>query len=172
MIVLYLLKQPDNIISTPHHLYPTSFLPYILSTPILSTPPGILSAVPCPRGTLRNQTGAAAEGDCFPCTPGYYCAQEGAIEVSGECDPRYYCPDFANVTSAQPSGFECPAGFFCIQKTATPQACLPGKTLGFFTLHCSSSLSCINEYLAIDSGGYVYGNGLILEVLLAWIFGL
>ena len=27
---------------------------------------------------------------------------------------------------------------------------------GFFTLHCSSSLSCINDYLAIDSGGYVY----------------
>ena len=26
----------------------------------------------------------------------------------------------------------------------------------FFTLHCSSSLSCINEYLAIDSGGYAY----------------
>ena len=26
----------------------------------------------------------------------------------------------------------------------------------FFTLHCSSSLSCKNEYLAIDSGGYVY----------------
>ena len=26
----------------------------------------------------------------------------------------------------------------------------------FFTLHCSSSLSYINEYLAIDNGGYVY----------------
>ena len=25
-----------------------------------------------------------------------------------------------------------------------------------FTLHCSSLLSCIKEYLAIDSGGYVY----------------
>ena len=25
-----------------------------------------------------------------------------------------------------------------------------------FTLHCYSSLSCINEYLAIDIGGYVY----------------
>ena len=25
-----------------------------------------------------------------------------------------------------------------------------------FTLHCSSSLSCRNEYLAIDCGGYVY----------------
>ena len=26
----------------------------------------------------------------------------------------------------------------------------------FFILHCSNSLSCINEYLVIDSGGYVY----------------
>ena len=25
-----------------------------------------------------------------------------------------------------------------------------------FTLRCSSELSCINEYLAIESGGYVY----------------
>ena len=25
-----------------------------------------------------------------------------------------------------------------------------------FTLHFSSSLSCINEYMAIDSGDYVY----------------
>ena len=25
-----------------------------------------------------------------------------------------------------------------------------------FHSHCSSSLNCINEYLAIDSGGYVY----------------
>ena len=35
--------------------------------------------------------------------------------------------------------------------------CCGVKILGnFFTLHFSSSLSCINEYLAIDSGGYVY----------------
>ena len=25
----------------------------------------------------------------------------------------------------------------------------------FFTVRCSSSLSCVNEYLALDSGGYV-----------------
>ena len=25
----------------------------------------------------------------------------------------------------------------------------------FFSLHCSSSLSCMNEYLAVSSGGYV-----------------
>ncbi|KAK2178477.1 hypothetical protein NP493_542g01017 [Ridgeia piscesae] len=35
--------------------------------------------------------------------------------------------------------------------------CCGVKTMGkFFILHCSSSLSCINKYLAIDSGGYVY----------------
>ena len=35
---------------------------------------------------------------------------------------------------------------------------LPHRTLPRlfnFTLHCSSSISCMNEYLAIDSGGYV-----------------
>ena len=26
----------------------------------------------------------------------------------------------------------------------------------FFTLRCSSLLNCINEYLVINSGGYVY----------------
>ena len=35
--------------------------------------------------------------------------------------------------------------------------CCGVKILGvFFTLHCSSSLSCIDEYLTIDSGGYVH----------------
>ena len=35
----------------------------------------------------------------------------------------------------------------------------------FFTLHCSSSLNCINEYLAIDSGGYVYEQSLYINCL-------
>ena len=33
----------------------------------------------------------------------------------------------------------------------------------FFTLHCSSSLKCINEYLAINSGGYVYKQPLCIN---------
>ena len=33
------------------------------------------------------------------------------------------------------------------------------QTFGmFFTVHCSSSLSCIHGYLTIDSGGYLYTN--------------
>ena len=38
---------------------------------------------------------------------------------------------------------------------------LPCQTMGtFFTLHCSGSLSCVNEYLAIDVGGYLCRNSL------------
>ena len=38
------------------------------------------------------------------------------------------------------------------------ESCTAVLNLGqvFFTLHCSSLLSYINEYLAINSGGYVY----------------
>ena len=39
----------------------------------------------------------------------------------------------------------------------------------FFTLQCSSSLSYINEYLAIDSGGYVYEQLGALIVAYGWM---
>ena len=35
-------------------------------------------------------------------------------------------------------------------------AVLKSSASVFLTLQCSSSLSCTNEYLAIDSGAYVY----------------
>ena len=37
-----------------------------------------------------------------------------------------------------------------------------------FTPRCSSSLSCINEYLAIDSGGYLCTNS-FLTLIAAWL---
>ena len=40
-------------------------------------------------------------------------------------------------------------GFECCAAVLKPWASV-------FTLHCSSSFGCINEYMAIDSGGYVY----------------
>ena len=40
----------------------------------------------------------------------------------------------------------------------------------FFTLHCSSSLSCINEYLATDNGGYVYEQPLRINCSI-WLDG-
>ena len=38
------------------------------------------------------------------------------------------------------------------------ESCAAMSNLGHvsFTRHCSSSLSCMNEYLAVDNGGYLY----------------
>ena len=37
-----------------------------------------------------------------------------------------------------------------------------------FALHCCSSLSCMNEYLAVNSGGYVNTNNLC-TCIAAWL---
>ena len=37
-----------------------------------------------------------------------------------------------------------------------------------FTLHCSNSLSCTNEHLAIDNGGYLYKKPLINCSVAGW----
>ena len=41
------------------------------------------------------------------------------------------------------------------------ESCVPRQILGnVFILNCSSSLSCMNAYIAIDSGGYLCMNSL------------
>ena len=46
---------------------------------------------------------------------------------------------------------------------------LPTQTLGIvFTLHCSRSLTYMNEYLAIDSGGYLCTIS-FRELIAAWL---
>ena len=48
---------------------------------------------------------------------------------------------------------------------------LPCQTLGeynVFSLHCFHSLSCVNEYLAIDSGGHLRMDG-INALTAAWL---
>ena len=87
---------------------------------------GTVSASLCPRGTQRNQTGGAAESDCFPCDAGYYCDNEGMLGPTAQCDARYYCPDTAKIESAAPTTYLCPPGFYCPQGSANPVACPPG----------------------------------------------
>lgn len=43
----------------------------------------------CPLGTYNPSQGMAAESDCFPCDPGYYCNATGLSAISGE----YECGD-------------------------------------------------------------------------------
>ena len=89
--------------------------------------PGTLAADPCPRGTMRNATGAGAQSDCWPCDPGYYCGNTALLEPTGVCDARYYCPDYASVETSAPSNYSCPAGFYCPANTGVPIGCPPGE---------------------------------------------
>ena len=96
---------------------------------------GATAAVPCPAGTMRNETGGTFVGDCYPCTGGFYCNQLAAIEPAGQCAARYYCPSAANdITDPNPASYLCPTGFYCPDNIADPVACPPGKTL--FALDC------------------------------------
>lgn len=80
----------------------------------------------CPPGTIRNVPGAASEDDCYPCPAGFYCDRSGLTAPTGVCDERFYCPDFAKISSPQPTDYQCPAGFYCGNATAMPEACPPG----------------------------------------------
>ena len=103
---------------------------------------GTVSATLCPRGTQRNQTTGAAESDCWPCDPGYYCDSEGMLGPTGVCDARYYCPDSAKIDSAMPTSYECPPGYYCPAGTGTPVACPPGMFYCIFLLPCRIRHTC------------------------------
>ena len=47
--------------------------------------------------------------------------------------------------------YDNPVGILC---------CRVKPWAGVFTIHCSSSLSCMNVYMTIDSGGYLCANSL------------
>jgi len=98
---------------------------------------GTVTAELCPRGTMRNQTGGQSELDCWPCDGGHYCDVDGGLGPSGECQERYYCPDVANISSATPSAYLCPPGFYCPQNTADPVPCPPGRRGGRWDECCS-----------------------------------
>lgn len=103
---------------------------------------GTVSATLCPRGTQRNQTTGAAESDCWPCDPGYYCDSEGMLGPTGVCDARYYCPDSAKIDSAMPTSYECPPGYYCPAGTGTPVACPPGMFYCIFLMPCRIRHTC------------------------------
>ena len=119
---------------------------------------GTVTAERCPIGTMRNQTGAQSEDDCWPCEAGYYCDMEASLGPAGECQERYYCPDIANISSSAPSAYLCPAGFYCPQRTSDPVPCAPGERWecgillyslllccnGMFLCHCSIFLFLIH----------------------------
>lgn len=76
------------------------------------------------------------------CPEGLYCAWLGATNVTGECEPGYYCPAGSSGSNQVPcpasyyrslprAGSEefcavCPRGFYCPEATAIPLPCTRG----------------------------------------------
>ena len=42
-----------------------------------------------PQGTFGNETGVAADTDCYQCTPGMFCENTGLVGVEGEKHSTY-----------------------------------------------------------------------------------
>ena len=45
----------------------------------------------CPRGTYGPVEMLSSDVQCTQCTGGYYCDNNGAVNVTGPCQPGYYC---------------------------------------------------------------------------------
>lgn len=56
---------------------------------------------------------------------GMYCGSEGLADVTGPCDPGYYCP--AGQVSATPANFSCQPGYFCVGGKSAPESCPSGS---------------------------------------------
>jgi hypothetical protein len=56
---------------------------------------------------------------------GKYCGSEGLPDVTGPCDPGYYCP--AGQVSATPANYSCQPGYFCVGGKSAPEPCPSGS---------------------------------------------
>lgn len=56
---------------------------------------------------------------------GMYCGSEGLADVTGPCDPGYYCP--AGQVSATPANYSCQPGYFCVGGKSAPESCPSGS---------------------------------------------
>ena len=56
---------------------------------------------------------------------GMYCGSEGLPDVTGPCDPGYYCP--AGQVSATPANYSCQPGYYCVGGKSAPEGCPSGS---------------------------------------------
>ena len=82
----------------------------------------------CPSGTFQPSTHTQNESQCLPCTPGYFCEENGLSDISGPCSPGFFCLEYA--TSPSPldnnTGNICPVGHHCPNATVFPLQCDEG----------------------------------------------
>ncbi|WAR09797.1 hypothetical protein MAR_034873 [Mya arenaria] len=140
---------------------------------------GAIEALPCPKGTYSNITGAVDTSECTICDPGYYCSSVAGGEPTGPCAAGFYCEQEASSPyqfSATPGHFTlegaraqeecpiatyapyhnssscttCPAGFYC-----------PDKAMNY-TIICPLGTYCAEgsyQYLSCPPGTFLNETG-------------
>ena len=58
-----------------------------------------------------DSSGEANDTACRPCTPGYYCENQGQSSPTSQCDPGWYCTLGSWLAQpSDPQGGKCVAG--------------------------------------------------------------
>jgi hypothetical protein len=96
-------------------------------------------------------------GECYDCTPGFYCGLPGKTEPTAPCLPRYYCAGRANNSAPTDgvTGDVCPLGSYCPEGSAVGTPC-PATRYGNTT-----GLAQATECPMCDPGWYCPSPGLV-----------
>ena len=90
---------------------------------------GASSFTPCPPGTFAPGTVGklTSVAECTQCTAGKFCELGEQDEVTGPCDPGYFCLEGSPTRRPNATyGGICPPGFHCPEGSSFPQPCDPG----------------------------------------------
>lgn len=96
---------------------------------------------------------------------GMYCGSEGLADVTGPCDPGYYCP--AGQVSATPANFSCQPGYFCVGGKSAPESCPSGsyQVRARFATDCQFlqvlSLNINNNQCIVCGPAFIFVNKLL-----------
>ncbi|EDV25654.1 uncharacterized protein TRIADDRAFT_55968 [Trichoplax adhaerens] len=119
-------------------------------------PTGATIPLKCSAGTFSNVTGLKNALECFNCTAGKYCGEDGLTKPSGDCYGGFFCTSGASTPSPTDgiTGNKCSAGHYCPNGTAVEKACLPGtyttQTQAYECLACPSGKYCVDGLVPAD----------------------
>ncbi|CAM9191532.1 unnamed protein product, partial [Ectocarpus fasciculatus] len=135
---------------------------------------------PCPIGSYNAVTNLKNSSQCTACTPGAYCEAEGQTNITGFCDPGYFCGGGSSVANPfTESAFEISnrwsiciyeiyyhintfscnvSGHYCPGRSAAPIQCPPG------TNSSSVGLQRVEDCQPCVKGHYCPLNGTVYSV--------
>lgn len=115
---------------------------------------------PCPTGTFSNTTNLETDGQCTPCTAGYYCGSVGLTQPTDMCDAGYVCvngSDNATPTDGT-TGYVCLPGYYCNRGSGQGTKCPLGTFSNTPGLHNVSSCEDCTPGMYCNVEGMFYSS--------------